>query len=402
MKKTDVAVIGSGASGIICACTLAKRYKSVSLFEITDRVGKKILVTGNGRCNLTNINANESCYNESARELIKILFSKYGPQYVLDYFDKIGLKIKIESDGRVYPLSKQSSAVLSVLRNELKRENVFENVNTKIKGIKKSGEFYEIATENEKVLARKIVIATGGKADHAGRENKNTQNILDMLNVKTNKLSPTLSPVNVESSIIKSLKGIRVEGEVSLYKNNELIKSEKGEIQFTQNALSGICVFNLSRIANRDSNCFIRVSLLPDISDKELKDMLTQRIELVKDESAVEIFTGLFHKNIATALLKHSGIDANKNANALSDREMEKLSKAINHFDFVCKKREDFSNAQATCGGVPIKEINPNTFELNSHKNVYVIGEALDVDGDCGGYNLQFAFASGLCVGETL
>lgn len=402
MKKTDVAIIGAGASGIACACALGKRNKDISLFEISDRVGKKILVTGNGKCNLSNLFADEKSYNDNAKELVKILYSKYNSQYVIDFFNNIGLITKAEKDGRVYPLCKQASAVLSVLRNELKRQGVKEICNAKIQSIKSVESGFEITLENEKYFAKKLVIATGGKADYAGRENKNSQSVFEMLHLKTNTLSPTLSPVLVDSPYIKMLKGIRADGKVTLFKNGEEIKSEMGEIQFTANALSGICVFNLSRIANRYDNCFIRVSLMLDYSFSELKTLLKSRIKLVENENVAEIFTGMFHKNIALALLKYSNISTNISANKLNEKDIEKLAKAINEFDFVCKKKTDFSNAQATNGGIDTKLINPNTFELKNQKGVFVIGEALDVDGDCGGYNLQFAFASGLCAGENL
>ncbi len=402
MKKTDVAIIGAGASGIACACALGKRKKDVLLFEITDRVGKKILVTGNGKCNLSNLFADENAYNENAKDLIKILYSKYNPQYVIDFFNNIGLLTKAEKDGRVYPLCKQASAVLSVLRNELKRQSVTEICNAKIKNIRSVDGGFEIALENEKYFAKQIVVATGGKTDYAGRESKNSQSVFDMLNLKRNSLSPTLSPVAVDSPYTKMLKGIRADGKVTLYKNNKEIKSETGEIQFTANALSGICVFNLSRIANRFDDCFIRVSLMSDYSRAELKALLKSRIKLIENENVTEIFTGMFHKNIALALLKYTDISTNISANKLNEKDIEKLAKAINEFDFVCKKKTDFSNAQATNGGIDTKLINPNTFELKNQKGVFVIGEALDVDGDCGGYNLQFAFASGLCAGENL
>ncbi|MBQ8538223.1 MAG: aminoacetone oxidase family FAD-binding enzyme [Ruminococcus sp.] len=402
--KVYAAIIGGGASGLMCACVASKRHKDkkIVVVERDNRVGKKILVSGNSRCNLTNLSATHENYHSSFESGVNFLLENYPPNKVLDYFYSIGLLTMADSDSRVYPLSRQASAVLSVLRNELKRNNVQEICDTTVKSISKSGDCYKLHCNDKTIIAQKVVIATGGKNNYAQKVVGNSYEAAMSIGHKITELTPTLSPVKVDSKVIKSLKGIRAQGKVTAVVNSKKVKSELGEIQFGVDCLSGICVFNLSRIINREKNAKVIVQLLPDYSFEEIKDMLYHRIKLTKNDSVQELFTGLFHKNIGIALLKCSGIDTSKTADKLTKAEILALADTINRWSFDTIMSKDFSNAQVTAGGVSGSEINPVTFESKKAKNIYLCGEAIDVDGDCGGFNLQFAFSSGMCVGEQL
>lgn len=402
--KVYTAIIGGGASGLMCACVCSKRHpdKKIVVLERDSRVGKKILVSGNSRCNLSNLDADITNYHTTFGDGVKFLFKNYPPKKVLDYFTSIGLVTKADSEGRVYPLSRQSSAVLSVLRNELKRNGVTQLCDTQALSITKCADGYKIKCNDKVIIAQKVVIATGGRNNHAQKIVADSHNLLKNLGHTVTTLTPSLSPVKVSSKLTKSLKGIRANGKVSAVVNGQIVKSEVGEIQFGADYLSGICVFNLSGILNKADNAEIVVQLLADYSLKEIKDMLLNRVKLVGYDSVQELFTGLFHKNIGIALLKSSNIDTAKTADKLSDKEIEKLTDVINAWRFKVMSSNDFAMAQVTSGGVIGCEINPATLESKLLKNVYLCGEAIDVDGDCGGYNLQFAFSSGMCVGELL
>jgi hypothetical protein len=217
-------------------------------------------------------------------------------------------------------------------------------------------------------------------------------------------MSPALCSVLVHSNVLPSIKGIRSTGKVTLLHNNKPVKDELGEIQFTDKALSGICVFNLATyIKDKAENYSIKVSLLPNFSDKDLKNMMFNRVEIFKDRPCEDLFTGLFHKKLGLALLKECNIKPlSKKIKSLTDKEINALIDIINNWNFKVKSLADFSNAQVVSGGVSGDEINPNTMESKKVKNLYVCGETIDIDGDCGGYNLQFAFASGLTAGENL
>lgn len=406
MEKIKVycAVIGGGAAGLMCACVAKKRNsdKKIVVIEKDNRVGKKILVSGNSRCNLSNINTNAQNYHSDSFDDFSFLLENYPPSKIINYFDSIGLLCTTEDDGRVYPLSKQSTAVLSVLRNEIRRNGVEEFCDTEVLSISKVRDSYEIKCNDKIFIAEKVVIATGGKNNYAQKVLSDTFAPSKSLGHKTTQLSPSLSPVKVKNKYIKSLKGIRATGRVTAVVNSKKIKSEYGEIQFTNDALSGICVFNLSRIVNRNKNSAIIVQLLPDYSFEEIKTMLHKRIELTKNECVQELFTGLFNKNIALAILKESKVDISISAKKLTTAMINSICSTINSWKFECISDSDFSKAQVTAGGVRCEEINTKTFESKIAKNVYLCGEVLDVDGDCGGFNLQFAFSSGMCVGEQI
>lgn len=406
MKSLNVyaAIVGAGASGLMCACFASKKHKNkkIIVIEKADRVGKKILVSGNGRCNLTNLYAKTDNYHTSFESGVNFLLSKYSPDKIISYFESIGLVCKPDSDGRVYPLSRQSSAVLSVLRNELRRNNVEELVDTEVQKIVKAKGGYKLLCGDTTVYAEKVVIATGGKNNYAQKVIGNPYAAAESVGHNITKLSPSLCPVKVKSNVIKSLKGIRAAATVSAIIGGKIIKSEAGEIQFTADALSGICVFNISRLVNNVNNAVVRVKLLSDYSFNEINNMIISRVQLVNTDNVQEIFTGLFHKNIGIALLKMCGIDTARSALSLSGKEIERLSAVIDAWDFDVIPSDDFSNAQVTSGGIDGNEINENTLESKIAPNIYLCGEAIDVDGDCGGYNLQFAFSSGMCVGENI
>lgn len=402
--KVYTAIIGGGAAGLMCACVCSKRHpdKKIVVIERDNRVGKKILVSGNSRCNLSNLGADATNYHTTFTDGVKFLLENYPPQKVLEYFDSIGLITKADSENRVYPLSRQSSAVLSVLRNELRRNGVTELCDTQALNITKCADGYKIKCSDKSIIAQKVVIATGGRNNHAQKVVADSHNLLKGIGHTVTKLSPSLSPVRVDSKLTKSLKGIRANGKVSAVVNGQIVKSEVGEIQFGTDYLSGICVFNLSGILNKSDNAEIIVQLLANYSLKEIKDILINRVKLVGNDCVQELFTGLFHKNIGIALLKSSNIDTAMTADKLSDKDVENLADVINAWRFKTVPSNDFAMAQVTSGGVIGSEINPTTLQSKLHKDIYLIGEAIDVDGDCGGYNLQFAFSSGMCVGELL
>lgn len=402
--KVYAAVIGGGASGLMCACVASKRHpkEKIVVIERDNRVGKKILVSGNSRCNLSNLSASIENYNNSFKTGIKYLLENYSPNKVLDYFYSIGLLTMADSDNRVYPLSKQASAVLSVLRNELRRNGVHEICDTEVLSISKDGDFYKLVCNDKTIIAKKVVIATGGKNNYAQKVVSNTHKVAQSIGHNISELTPTLSPVKVDSKVIKSLKGIRAQGAVTAVVNGKAVKTEQGEIQFGSDSLSGICVFNLSRILNQEKKTQVIVQLLPDYSYSEIKDMLYKRIKLIGKDNVQELFTGLFHKNIGLALLKCSNIDTSISADKLSKAEIIALSNTLNAWTFNTIPSKDFNNAQVTAGGVNCNEIDPLTLESKKAKGVYLCGETIDVDGDCGGFNLQFAFSSGMCVGEQL
>lgn len=405
MKNTnyDIITVGAGAAGLAAAISAKRNNRDlkIAILEAQSKAGKKILVTGNGRCNLTNINVSKEFYHGSF-DVSKTL-NRFSAEKLINFFSTLGLVCDTETNGLVYPHSRQASAVLDVLLMEIKRLKIEIICDCKVELIRKKGEFFNIKTSNGEYTAKKVVMSCGGKAFSTAGGTGLGLDVIKNLGHKITPLFPALCPIQVKSDFMKSLKGIRAKAEVTLYDGEKAIKSEIGEVQFTDNALSGICVFNLTTLLPKTKNPIISVNLTKDYSYIELLNLLYDRKKLFANEPLEEFFTGLFHKKIGTALIKSITNKAlTENCKKLSDKELKSLANLIQNWKFECKQCKDFSKAQVMLGGVNGNEVNGYTFESKVVKNLYICGEALDVCGDCGGFNLHFAFASGIITGENL
>lgn len=405
MKNTnyDIITVGAGAAGLAAAISAKRNNRDlkIAILEAQSKAGKKILVTGNGRCNLTNTNVSKEFYHGSF-DVSKTL-NRFSAEKLINFFSTLGLVCDTETNGLVYPHSRQASAVLDVLLMEIKRLKIEIICDCKVELIRKKGEFFNIKTSSGEYTAKKVVMSCGGKAFSTAGGTGLGLDVIKNLGHKITPLFPALCPIQVKSDFMKSLKGIRAKAEVTLYDGEKAIKSEIGEVQFTDNALSGICVFNLTTLLPKTKNPIISVNLTKDYSYIELLNLLYDRKKLFANEPLEEFFTGLFHKKIGTALIKSITNKAlTENCKKLSDKELKSLANLIQNWKFECKQCKDFSKAQVMLGGVNGNEVNGYTFESKVVKNLYICGEALDVCGDCGGFNLHFAFASGIITGENL
>lgn len=397
MKIYDVIVIGGGASGLVAAIEAGKHFERVALLEKESRMGKKILATGNGKCNLTNINANIKDYSGSLCYGVKRLFSEYSPKDIIKYFENMGLVTYADEFGRVYPKCNQASAVLDTLRNNIRLNDIDEFTECKVTDIV-VGENFEIVTNNERFFSKRIIIACGGKSSPYLGSDGSMFEVIERLGHTFTEISPALCPIIVKSDIIKSLKGVRAKGKVSVLNKGKVVKSDIGEIQFTENSISGICAFNLSGLIYDT----VRVSLLPDMSNNEIINMLKNRREILKDLTVDNFLLSIFNNKISAVLLKKSNINSlNRRCADISNKEIQDLAHNINNLDFKTTGKNDFGRSQVTKGGIPSSEINIETMESLYIPNLYFCGEVLDIEGICGGYNLQFAFASGIKAGQT-
>lgn len=397
MKIYDVIVIGGGASGLVAAIEAGKQYDNVALLEKENRIGKKILATGNGKCNLTNINAHIKDYSGSFCYGVKRLYSEYTPKDIIKYFENMGLVTYADEFGRVYPKCNQASAVLDTLRNNIRLNDIDEFTECKVIDIV-VGENFEIVTSNGKFLSKRIIIACGGKSSPNLGSDGSMFEVIEKLGHSFTEVIPALCPINVKSNIIKSLKGVRAKGKVSVLNKGKVVNSDLGEIQFTENSISGISAFNLSGL-NYDT---VRVSLLPDMSKNQIINMLKKRREILKELTVDNFLLSIFNNKLSAVLLKKSNINSfNRRCGDISNKEIEDLAHNINNLDFKATGKNDFGRSQVTKGGIPANEINIETMESLYIPNLYFCGEVLDIDGICGGYNLQFAFASGIKAGQT-
>lgn len=402
--KFDAVIIGAGASGLMCAIAAKKKNKniSVAIIEKNDRVGKKLLSTGNGRCNLTHRDISPDHYRGSFKEQSTYLFSKYDTNTLLEKFKKLGLLCFCDNEGRYYPLCRQASAMLDVLRFACERLGVNIFCGENIKSVKKAGKNFNVTTENTMFVADKIVIANGSKASPKLGGNASSADYLKNFGHRVIPYSPALCPIEVKSDILKSLKGIRTTANVSLIDANQrIIKSEIGEVQFGDKTLSGICIFNLS-VYTEKGNCIL-LDLLYNVSYSELSELITTNQKLFSDFTVDNLFTGIFQKRLGQAVLKTCNIsNFSRKCGELAKEELNNIANAAKNMRFPLIQNCGFELAQTALGGVVGREINEKTMESKIIKGLYVCGEAIDICGECGGYNLHFAFASGLNAGENL
>lgn len=403
-KHFDVAVIGGGAGGLFFTALGSQIRKDLSfaVIEKNQRVGKKLLATGNGRCNLTNIYANKENYHSSFAPFVEDVLNVCPAEKVLDIFKSMGLLTRADDFGRVYPKTNQASSVLDVLRFNCEKDNVTFFCENKVLSVANNKGKFTITTDKEIFTTDKVIFATGGAAAPKVGGDRSGCDILRSLGHSITKLSPALCPVLVDNQHLKSLKGIRVQGDVSLLENSKEIATESGEIQLTENALSGICVFNLSQYIEKGGNYTLRLKLMKESSFSEIIEILSNNRRVFANLEAENLFTGIFHKRIAQALLKIAKISLDKKVYDINDKELKSLARLINGFDFEVSGLGDFHSAQVTKGGVKGDEVNPRTMESKKIKGLYIIGETLDCNGDCGGYNLQFAFATAYLAAQNL
>lgn len=401
----DVVVIGGGASGLMCSALIAKDNTniSVALIEKLDRVGKKILLTGNGRCNLTNLNVSAEKYHGTFKDGAKNAISKLPPEKLLKIFDSFGLLTSADTEGRVYPNSRQANSVLDVLRLACKKSGVDIITDSEVVKISYKNNSFIVICSDKSVRCGKLVISTGSRSGIKYGNDTDMHAILKDLGHSTTPLYPALCPVSVKSDKLKSLKGIRALGRASILKDEKVLRSEYGEIQFTESSLSGICVFDLSYIANSVKGTYISLDLLPEITKDELYIRLQNKKEnYVKDSKAEEFLTGYFSRMLGLTLLKESGISLTKPVVDITDKELDCLTGIIKDWRFEVIPHRDLFKSQVTAGGIRGDEVDNITMMSKKRKDLYIIGEVLDCNGDCGGYNLHFAFASAYCAAQDI
>ena len=358
-------IVGGGASGLMLASLLKTNNANIdiTILEKLEHVGKKILMTGNGKCNLSNTNIEPCCYNNEFGYNVASSFNAN------EYFNKLGLLTYSDDQGRIYPVSNVSNSVLDVLRNSMSDVDIKTSYN--VTRVAKKGDKYVISNDKfQNIEADIVVMATGGKTYY--KEN-NSYLICSMLSHRITPLRPTLTSLKVQENLA-SIENLRAKVKAKLFANNNLVYEDNGEVLFKKNALSGIVIFQLSSYIARDTfkKYSIELDLLPSMSQSELEDYLTKYPSM----------TGLFAKMINQYIIKQS-----------SSKSPKDLAYTIKHLKFNVLDDIEFKNAQVTAGGININEIS-EFMESNIYPNLYFLGELVDVDGICGGYNLHFAFAS--------
>lgn len=423
--KCDIVIIGGGASGLMTALALARLgvKGKIVIAERNAKVGRKLLATGNGRCNLSNENISEKFYFGTVAEYAKTIFKKYDCNYIRKYFEEAGLLTISDSEGRIYPLSNGASSVADCMRNYILSNGITELCNTTVteivpdkKGVCLTCECR--AGEQEctrlKISAKYAVLSCGGKASPKLSSNGNGYGLVKNLGIDIIPVFPSLTSVSCSDKLLHTVKGVRVKSRVSLYADGSFIDSHSGELQFTENSLSGICVFQLSRFVNeyfafktvkgrKCRNIKVCVDLLPEYDTESCRNLITHRKELFGRYELEKFFDGFINKRLGTAVLKKAGItDLSRKTATLSKAETEKICRILKGWEFIPSKTSGFENAQVTAGGVSAKEISFDDMCSKKYRNIYINGELADIDGSCGGYNLHWAWCSGIIAAESI
>ncbi|MBQ2558691.1 MAG: aminoacetone oxidase family FAD-binding enzyme [Lachnospiraceae bacterium] len=406
-----VVIIGCGASGMLAAIMAARQGVSVTVLEHNDRPGRKLLATGNGKCNLTNDNQSLDNFRSSYREEIKDIIDAFSEEDLLRFFREIGIITK-ERKGYRYPRSEQASSVVTVLVSEMQRLRVRVICGAEVTKVSGNYSDYEVSytMDGQKytLKSENVVFACGGPAgERLGQSNFGIKMLRNM-GVLVGHCAPALVPLLLRNPCAKTVSGVRMEADVTLTVGKESYR-EHGEIVWTDYGVSGIPVMQLSRYATfelEDDMIPVRIAFhfLPEMTDEEITGELTRRVngEAFRTRSAEDAMEGLVPKKLLYVLLKGAGIDPEAPAGTITEKQLKLLKLQLTNKEFTVTGTRPWEFAQVMKGGVPLSAIDTKTCEVRGHEGLYITGELLDMDGNCGGYNLHWAFATGAVCGRAL
>ena len=396
---SKVIIIGGGASGLVAAIN-ASLNNDVTILEKNSKCGRKILATGNGKCNYFNSDFTTSHFNTDDRDILDSIITSDNIKKVIDLFNNIGIMPNIKN-GYYYPMSNQAISVREALVKECLVRGVSIITDCNVSDISYNGT-YTVITNKGEYTCDKVVVACGS---HAYVQEKSVgYDILSKFNHTINPVVPSLVQLVSSGNYLKSWSGVRIDAKLSLYEDNKLKKISTGELQLTDYGISGICVYQLSSLVSRGlynkKEEVIHINFMPYIDS--FIEFMDKRNSIVKKRTISELFDGIMNYKLSNTLLTLCNIDYDDTWDNISDINKNKLSKMVSDFEIKITDTKGFMCAQTCSGGVILSEINPNTMESKKQKNLYITGELLDCDGECGGYNLGFAWITGIIAGESL
>lgn len=395
-----VIVIGGGASGLVAAI-YAAQTNDVVLLEKNSKCGKKLLITGNGKCNYWNEDFNVSHFNSSNLDLLKKIISADNKNKILRFFDEIGIVPRIKN-GYYYPMSNQAISIQTALLKQAKLSKVVIKTESEVIDVKYQDK-YQVKTKDETYECEKLIIATGSMAAPNTGSTGDGYRILSKFNHNLIKPTPALVQLISKGSFLKKWSGIRCDAGLSLYEDNCLIKQSLGEIQLTDYGISGVCTFQLSGLVSRGLSLqkkeTIEINFLPWLKE-DFINYMDMRNSKVKSRMISELLDSFFNYKLVNIILELSGIKQDELWENIPLEKKNKLKINLTCFKLQIVDTKGFEHSQTCTGGIPLSEINLNTMESKKSKNLFITGELLDADGQCGGYNLGFAFITGMLAGS--
>ena len=391
-----VAVIGGGAAGMMAAITSAREGARVTILEHKERIGKKILSTGNGRCNFTNTYQTPACYRSDNRDFAWNIIQKFNVEKTISFFKELGIYPK-DRNGYLYPYSDQAAAILEVLQIEVAKLDICVMTEINVLDIQPVKKGIRITTDKKTITTDSVILACGSKAAPVTGSDGSGYQLAKLFGHRIVPVLPALVQLRCAEKFYKSISGVRVQGTVEIYADDIFLASDTGEIQLTNYGISGIPVFQVSRYAAKalykKQSVTAVLNFMPDMNKEEF-------FTLCPYKTLDEFFTGVFPKKLCELWIRLSRLPKEMRVSDLSGEQLEKLVLLIQHLRTHITETNSFEQAQICCGGVDTTEINPDTLESNYVPGIYFAGELLDVDGICGGYNLQWAWSSGFVAGK--
>lgn len=411
-KKSKVLIIGGGAAGLMASIAAQLNGAQAVILERMNRVGKKILATGNGRCNLTNVCLDIKNYHSSNIKFVHGILSRFSVEQTLDFFNQMGIEYKVEDKGKVYPLSEQASSVLDLLRYEIQRLGIQEICEAEVVKIKKDRQknnnaFTLFLKDGRTITGDRVILATGGKSSPNLGSNGSGYQLVIPFGHKLIEPFPALVQLNLEAWFLKRLKGVKFNGKAAILDKDKFLRTEEGEILFTDYGISGPPILQLSRkygelLHKKNTRPLISLDLYPDFSKEELKTKILSRFYYHPEKTIEFAFVGMINKRLIPVVLKEAGLnDLNIICKDIKDKEVDNLINLFKDWRIPVKGTQSWMHSQVTAGGISLEDIHPATMESKLLPGLYFAGEVVDVDGDCGGFNLQWAWSSGYIAGES-
>ena len=394
-----VCVIGGGAAGMMAAITAADCGHRVTLLERQARVGRKLMATGNGRCNLTNRHAVPEHYHGEDRDFCAYALSAFDVDATLDWFAAHGLVTMAEESGRIYPYSNMAGSVLDVLRYALERPEIDLRAGCTVTRIRRRGDGFTVESDQGSFSADKVILCAGGAAGSKVGGVMDGYQLAKHLGHHRTALYPSLVQLKTDPTYPRALKGVKAEARVRILRGHEVLAENRGEILFTEYGVSGPAVFEISRAAaTGGEGLSVELDFLPDWEDSSTMDWLQQRRGSAGTRESGTLLAGTLHSRLGQMVCKAAGFTS-QSADTLTDNDLHRIARCLRTFTLDIQGVCGFDQAQVTAGGLRTDEFDPQTMESHLVPGFYACGEVLDIDGDCGGYNLQWAWSSGHLAG---
>src|SRR5690554_574913 len=406
-KGKDVIVVGGGAAGMIAAISARRLGAKVTVLEKNPRVGKKILATGNGRCNFTNINTDLTYYHGAKPEFVQSALERFTVEDTIRFFEKLGIAHKVEELGKVFPLSDQASSVLDVLRYELTELGVGVVTEAQVREVAEHGQKFVLVLKNGEIFeGERVIIATGGKAMPASGSDGSGYELAKRLGHTVTDVFPALVQLKLEGSYFKRIAGVKFVGTAEIMDGHLSLAKDRGDILFADYGVSGPPIFQISRKAgellNAGKKGYLRLTIMDQFSKEALSNLLKKRFQIGSKKPVDFSLVGLINKRLIPVVLMEAGLDVLKRPVAeLTGEERERIVEILTDWRFEIRGTKSWPSAQVTAGGVDTSEIEENTMESKLVKGLFFAGEIMDIDGQCGGFNLQWAWSSGFVAGQS-